>query len=95
MYDDSDSDDADIGDSDDQDTDSEEMNSDSQENVASSSAPRELTLEQKRHAVEYWLLPGGKKRRLSSIQSKYRYVKARSDLYRWQKQVEAGKYFLL
>ncbi|KAE8751167.1 hypothetical protein FOCC_FOCC002251 [Frankliniella occidentalis] len=51
----------------------------------------DLPIEQKMEVVAYWRNKDGhKKRKFSSVQCRYRKVKQESQLYRWEKQIEAG-----
>lgn len=61
---------------------------------ASSSTQQEITFEQKKLAVNFWKLPSGKKRKLSSVQSRHRFVKSRRLLAKWEKEIENGIFCL-
>jgi hypothetical protein len=50
---------------------------------------KQISLEDKINAVKHWRNEGGKKRVLTSVQSRYRYVTSEIQLYRWERQIES------
>ncbi len=55
---------------------------------------KRISLEDKMNAVKHWRNEGGKKRVLTSVQSRYRYVHNETQLYKWERQIEShgGRY---
>lgn len=57
-------------------------------NLAGNRTDLAIRLDQKRKAVKYAVAPNGSRRRLSSIQKKFKFVKSYIQLRRWKKQIE-------
>lgn len=55
-----------------------------------SSSEMQVTLEQKREAVNYWLSGRRKNLTLNTVKSRFRFVTSKRQLYRFKEQVEAG-----
>lgn len=73
----------------------EDASYDPQEDEASTSTQEEITFEIKKNAVRFWQLPGGKKRKFSSVQNRHRFVKSKKALKKWKKEIENGTFLFI